>query len=835
MFDDIQTSHNVQSWGSGISFFDINEDGWDDITIVQDTNAYLTLYMGSPIGFIEVTTDIFIDGHAKAAMWIDIDNDGDNDLIVSFIDSATQVFRHDSTFHFTNVSISLGFTMVHDQYYGLGAGDIDNNGYLDIYVCNYSKDYPNVFYLSDSLGFTESGVSAGVDDSLKVSFSSMFADFDHDGLIDIYVVNDHSEGNQLYLNNGDSTFTPATSGLNIGLNGMGIAHTDINHDGFLDLIITNTNDNAVLSSSSTGTYTLDTGTYFIDSSTVSWGCVFFDPDLDMDSDLFVASGEVYANVPYHSNLFYENYGDTFLELNTTIYNAPANPTYAAAHGDFNADGLPDLLYQNSAPGKIELYKNTTATENHWLRLMLAGSVSNRNAFGAIVIAYQGNVARKYWSLSTESYLSQNSQFLSISSGDTCGFDSIQIYWPMPGSDTTLYGVECDQTIKLFESGLAYPVPAIQLPDGKYICSGSPVSLTVAGHYTSLIWSTGSTDDTITTSLAGTYSVTVTNQFGQTSVAIPVQIGSVLKPSFEVQVKKPTCFDAKNGSIEAIPNAGQSQITYLWNNGKTIAKLNNLDTGVYSVKVTNHWGCSRTRIINLDQPDSISIDFITTNLHCHNDSSGSILLNVSGGTPPYAYYWQDGAFTQMRSSLLASTYSVKVTDLLSCSNTGLVGLTQPEQLGAQLEIQKPDSSIDEWHVSIVPEGGTPPHFFSWSHSIKSHSDTAIIKKSGLHQATVRDAHDCSHTINFDLNDSISIINEIHASNDMEIWYPNPSHGVLSSNNKNVSRVELYTVYGQLVGRFENVNQLQIPVGIENQFYLVVSYIDHGVYVQRMLVH
>ena len=153
VFDTLVTFHGDNgskfTYGSGLSFFDVNEDGFDDITMVPPKNSFLSVDENQGGFFRNKETNIPIIGLAKAIQWFDYDNDGDNDMLIAYADSNVQLFRHDSNYLFTNVTALSSILADSSEYYGITVADMDNNGFLDVYVSNYSDCEPNLFFLND--------------------------------------------------------------------------------------------------------------------------------------------------------------------------------------------------------------------------------------------------------------------------------------------------------------------------------------------------------------------------------------------------------------------------------------------------------------------------------------------------------------------------------------------------------------------------------------------------------------------------------------------------------------------------------------------------------------
>ena len=232
----------------------------------------------------------------------------------------------------------------------------------------------------------------------------VFADYDLDGDPDIFVAND-SVANFLFRNNGDGTFEEV--GLNSGVAydengkaraGMGVDFGDYDQDGLLDLIVTNfvEEGNALFRNNGDGSFsevTYTTGILQSSYLNVGFGVGFFDHDNDGDLDVFVANGHVSPGVEKYvdyvsfaqRNLLFENRGGHFEEGSADGYFSVQEVSRGAAFGDIDNDGDIDILITNNA-GPLHLLRNDVGNRQNWLTLKLIGKKSNRDAIGARVKA-----------------------------------------------------------------------------------------------------------------------------------------------------------------------------------------------------------------------------------------------------------------------------------------------------------------------------------------------------------------------------------------------------------------------------------------------------------------
>lgn len=277
------SSYGLGTYGGGISFFDFDKDGWDDITVSSET--------GDPVRFYKNNTGVFSQiefisfdplFETKTVQWIDFDNDGDYDLFVTSFSDSNILYQNIGNMVFEDVTISSGLILNDNSNYGSSWGDYDKDGFLDVFICSRSDfqedDTQNYLYHNNGDGtFSIVNDQAGIDNNHHLSFCSSFFDYNNDGWQDLYIANDKLETqNLLYKNNGDGTFTEVgeETGTNISMDGMSTTIGDYNEDGWLDIYITNTiAGNVFLKNNGDGTFTdvaSTNGTLF---ESAAWGAV----------------------------------------------------------------------------------------------------------------------------------------------------------------------------------------------------------------------------------------------------------------------------------------------------------------------------------------------------------------------------------------------------------------------------------------------------------------------------------------------------------------------------------------------------------------------------------
>jgi len=470
----LPTDHTGGFLGAGVSFADFNNDNIDDLTFGHHAGQ-IRFYQGDGVWFEEIQLNIVNDlNETKSVLWADIDNDGDQDFFITNRNASNKLWLNDGGMQFTDVTSSCGIsTSIITKSYGASFGDYDNDGYIDLYICNFHPSIipiENELYHNNGDGtFTDVTAITGVGNGFQQSFQSTWIDIDKDGFLDLHVINDRdSHQNSFYHNNGDGTFTDMAPdwGVNLSVWAMSSTFADYDRDGDLDLYVTNTLfvGNVLLSNN------MNEGGGFIDVTDIEavqvnqicWGACFIDHENDSWLDLYVASGmnafteypAVFDQYGVQPNAFYSSSGvSPMLDISTETPQAEQY-SFAIAKGDFNNDGFPDLVSHQI--GEYASVISSTPNENHFLKVMPQGTSVNRDAIGAEVMVYHSeglntgvNTVNVDVVFCGDKYLSQNSRHLHFGLGTSSQIDSVVVQWPGAGVES-FHGLSIDTSIVLIE-------------------------------------------------------------------------------------------------------------------------------------------------------------------------------------------------------------------------------------------------------------------------------------------------------------------------------------------------------------------------------------------------
>ena len=454
------SSYGLGTLGGGISFFDFDKDGWDDLTVSSET--------GDPVRFYKNNTGVFSQialvsfdplFETKTVQWVDFDNDDDYDLFVTSYSDSNILYENVGNMTFDDITTSSGLILDDNSNFGSSWGDYDKDGLLDVFICSRSEleeETQNYLYHNNGDGtFTVVNDLVGIDNNHHLSFSSVFFDYNNDGWQDLYIANDKIDTeNLLYKNNGDGTFTEVgeETGTNISMDGMATTIGDYNDDGWLDIYVTNLiAGNVFLKNNGDGTFTdvaSINGTLF---ESAAWGAVFIDAENDTDLDLYV-SGELDGSTSFLPSAFYENNGSGIysIPMSAGFENDTAR-SFSNAIGDINNDGYPDMTVLNYEPDDIFLWKNVSNQNNNWLKIKLEGVTSNRQGIGSwIEISLAGNKQYRY-TLCGEGFLGQNSAYEFFGLGSASTIDYIKVTW-LSGQVDIIENPTLNSHITIIEGG-----------------------------------------------------------------------------------------------------------------------------------------------------------------------------------------------------------------------------------------------------------------------------------------------------------------------------------------------------------------------------------------------
>lgn len=280
-----------------------------------------------------------------------------------------------------------------------------------------------------------------------------------------------------------------------------------------------------------------------------------------------------------------------------------------------------------------------------------------------------------------------------------------------------------------------------------VCDGSATA-TVSGLYPpfTYLWTPGGqTTPGVSGLCAGTYTVQVTDNAGCISVQA-VTITDNPSISISTTINNTSCNGSCDGSAIALPSGGLPPYSYLWSNGSTLNAVAGLCAGTYTVTVTDANGCSYQETVIIAEPSPLALSTTFISATCNGGCDGSATVNVSGGTLPYTYLWNNGATTQTAVNLCAGTYSITVTDANGCSSIASVTLGQGNTIVITASTTNAICGQCDGSATASAAGGSgPPYTYLW---IPGGQTTPSVTNMcpGAYTLIVTDNAGCSESVN-----------------------------------------------------------------------------------------
>ena len=423
----------------GCSWGDADGDGKIDLFVSRNGGPEVANVMYRNLGeglFSRVTNAATLPGPWTfgGSAWADYDNSGALDLFVGETWSYDRLCRNDGRGAFSVVSSTVFAHTVHNGTSRSAAwADYDLDGHVDLFIAR-DGDSPVLLRNEGGARFTRIVDAVFTHDPLNAQGSS-WCDYDADGYPDLCVA--EYGGTRLYHNEGGGSFSRVTTGpvVTDSRFSMGCAWGDYDNDGWPDLFVTRTESrsNALYKNNGDGTFTLlSTSPVAAPKTASSSGGIWGDYDNDGYLDLFVGNG--YGSEPGEKSFLFLN--DRAGGFTRILTGSPANdrfPASGSAWGDYDDDGFLDLAVVNTHwDSHTFLYRNRR-NGNHWLKVDLVGTASNRSAIGAKVRVKATLWGRSVWQLREVSggsgYASQGDLRPNFGLGDATVAEVIRVEWP----------------------------------------------------------------------------------------------------------------------------------------------------------------------------------------------------------------------------------------------------------------------------------------------------------------------------------------------------------------------------------------------------------------------
>jgi enediyne biosynthesis protein E4 len=507
--------YQPETMPAGVALFDYDGDGWLDIYLVNGAEMpsmvktgpkyYNRLFHNNGDGtFTDVSERAGVTGagYGMGAAVGDYDNDGWPDLFLANV-NGNQLFHNNGDGTFTDVTAKagLGGAMYKGRkMWSVAAGwfDYNNDGLLDLFVANYCQwdphfepvcmgldgrgychpnsfaPLPNTLYRNNGDGtFTDVSEETGISSVLGKGMGVVFADYDGDGFLDVFVANDNSP-NLLFHNLGGKRFEEVGFQAGVAYNdegtplaSMGADFRDLNNDGLPDIWHTAIENETfpLFINKDKGQFrnaSQDSRLANLTRPMSGWSNGIVDLDNDGWKDLVVARSNVLDNIEQISHHFryaepnsvFRNMGNgRFDDVSASAgadFTRPL-PHRGLAYGDLDNDGRMDLVV-TALGAPVSVFRNITETRNHWVLFKLTGTKSNRMGIGARIRVTTDNGRMLYNEATTSTgYAASSDPRVHFGLGTSRVMKEVEIRWPS-GIRQLLHGVTGNRVLEVIEPG-----------------------------------------------------------------------------------------------------------------------------------------------------------------------------------------------------------------------------------------------------------------------------------------------------------------------------------------------------------------------------------------------
>ncbi len=601
---------NGYNSGNCVGFTDMNNDGYDDIVVLDQSKTIKVLYQDGAGTFEEFDYGDVSSNNQWGMTIGDYDNDGHKDIFAGGAYDGVHVKHIDAVGVFSDFDLDNGSMFMQ----ACNFADIDGDGQLDAFGCHddalsrmWRGNGTALDYDQELIDLTSYDFSDYPNTDHSGNYGTVFSDFDNDGDIDLTIakcrqfVNDPFDPrrvNQIWLNNGDGTWSEVAEERGLVLNEQSwtVDYADYDNDGDWDCFLTNHSTTMkLLENDGSGYFTDITDASGLNFSGFALQAKLADFDNDGYVDVLVSGG---------IHRYFRNNGDgTFTEDNTF---SAGDTMHSFALGDVNRDGSMDVYasygngYNSPDNGNDDILWVNTGNDNHWIAFDLEGIVSNKDAVGTKVVLTGdfGTMIREV--RAGESYGITNTFACMFGLGDHEVIETATIKWPS-GMETIIENPAIDQYHNLLEAPCMTSVE-LSYPSNLTLCPGESIEIAATGDFVSYAWSNGSTEPAIMVGEAGTYSVTAYDADGCAAVSDMVVVDIITEAAPQVQVTGDLTFCA-GSSVEFIGPNGDG---WSWSNGETTQSIVVTESGVYSLALLDACGnenqSEEFAVVVLDAPD-----------------------------------------------------------------------------------------------------------------------------------------------------------------------------------------------------------------------------------------
>ncbi len=317
---------------------------------------------------------------------------------------------------------------------------------------------------------------------------------------------------------------------------------------------------------------------------------------------------------------------------------------------------------------------------------------------------------------------------------------------------------CQKADSIIVEQPQFPIQINNLIQNNITCFGfddGAIALDVSGGTApyDLLWNTNDTISNIDTLTAGFYSLHITDANGCNTDTTLEIIQPTAPLSLAFDVINVDCRNNNSAQIDMTVLGGTPNYNFSWSNGAVIEDLVNLEAGKYYINLEDDYGCTIQDSVEITQPEEVfSVISLVDNVLCHDENSGNISLELSGGTLPYSVNWNNGETSEILSDLVTGTYIATIVDANLCEIDTTIYISQPQFELSVINIETQNvlchgTSGGSIEMSLV--GGTSPYTFLWSNNETSEDIDTLF--AGTYSIVATDANGCLLDTSFILSE------------------------------------------------------------------------------------
>lgn len=605
---------------------DLNNDGLTDIVNIDRATHLIFGYNNGPgVPFTWVEGPRTSSSREYLCLVTDFENDGKPEILTSGSFSNTKIYKESDGGNFVFNQIIRADKLSQ----GGNTVDIDNNGFLDLFICSDEDD--NLIAFNDQTGLLTIDTNFINWETKPISdnsgnYASEWVDVNGDHLLDLVIakcrlgvnsLEDPRRINRLFIQQADGSFADEgqARGFDLGFQTWTTSMFDYDNDGDFDCLATHHDFRHILLENDGNGFFSQTDLLAGVEANFAFQSLVADFDNDGYEDIYIpgsAKDVLYMN--QQGNGFF-----AFVNIN-------GDPVNSAIMGDFNGDGFMDLntFYSTGinfpGPQGDRIYINNTAPNNEYVNINLMGTESNLLGVGAEVRLYSNLGIQSRTIKSGESYGVSIRPLARFGLGENTAIDSLVILWPS-GQKTIEWNIQRNKTLTFVEGQCV--LPAYDLYTDTFIYCNQSIQLTGPDNQDVYIWSTGETGQSIFAG-PGIYTLQTKNDTGCIAISNPIVIedGNAAPPFIPTRQITKGC---EGMGVEIITNAAEG--SFVWSNGDTEAMTMYEESGYAIVTVTDQCGqeSSDSVLIEIADPNTFAVKGDSVML------GGNAFLSASGST------------------------------------------------------------------------------------------------------------------------------------------------------------------------------------------------------------